>query len=207
MACTGRNLEFGRATVALAAEGKKEPRDVCATFRICPHRRGFRRRRFLRRRTSSPRPPQHTRQQRNLPADHPRSCGGALSRGLVTRSPFPGEVRNRDFAAKGRRALPQHLAAQSNTSARLRGYPYGYPLGSTARRRRRGQRRPKWPSQILWGGTAAPGGLRLTPSTLGHGNGKTHTHNNQPVFGWQHVGADETCGGPWKWPLTTPSGI
>ena len=32
MACTGRNLEFGRATVALAAEGKKEPRDVCATF-------------------------------------------------------------------------------------------------------------------------------------------------------------------------------
>ena len=142
MACTGRNLEFGRATVALAAEGKKEPRDVQPPP-ICPHRRGFRRRR-----TSSPRPPQPTRYQHNLPADHPGSCGAAWSRGLLTRSPFPGEVRNRDFAAGGRRALPQHLAAQSNASARLRGYPYGCPLGSTARRRRRGQRRPKWPSQF-----------------------------------------------------------
>ena len=36
MACTGRNLEFGRATDALAAEGKKEPRDVCATSPSAP---------------------------------------------------------------------------------------------------------------------------------------------------------------------------
>ena len=118
MACTGRNLEFGRATVALAVEGKKEPRDVCEPSAICPHRRGFRRRRFLCRRTSSPRPPQPTRHQRNLPADHPGSCGGAWSRGLLTRSPFPEEVRNCDFADGGRRALPQHLAAQVNASAR-----------------------------------------------------------------------------------------
>ena len=153
MACTGRNFEFGRATVELAAEGKKEePRDVQPPP-ICPHRRGFRRRWFLRRRTSSPRPPQPTRHQRNLPADHPGSCGTAWSRGLLTRSPFPGEVRNRDFAAGGRRALPQHLTAQSNASARLRNNPYGYPLRSTARHRRWGQRRPKWPSQISWGRT------------------------------------------------------
>ena len=173
MACTGRNLGFGRATDALAAEGKKEPAICVQPSAICPHRRGFRRRRFLCRRTSSPRPPQPTRHQRNLPADHPGSCGGAWSRGLLTRSPFPGEVRNRDFAAGGRRALPQHQAAQSNASARLRGYPYGYPLGSTARRRRRGQRRPKWPSQILWGGARRRrrAALDYLPALRGHGTG------------------------------------
>ena len=41
MSCTGRNLEFGRATVALAAEGKKEPRDVCATLQSAPIFAGF----------------------------------------------------------------------------------------------------------------------------------------------------------------------
>ena len=195
MACTGRNLEFGRATVALAAEGKKEPRDVCATFRHCPHCRGFRRRWFLHRRTLSPHPPQPTRHQRNLPADHPGSCGGAWSWGLLTRSPFPGEVRNRDFAAGGRRALPQHLAAQSNASARLRSYPYGYPLGSTARRCRRGQRRPKWPSQILWGraGRRRRAALDWRPALRCRGNDQK-TNTQRSTSGRKHVGAPESCG-------------
>ena len=71
-----------------------------------PHHCGFRRRR-----TSSPRPPQPTRHQHNLPADHPGRCSGARARGALTRSRFRPKVRNRDFAAGGRWALRQHPAA------------------------------------------------------------------------------------------------
>ena len=153
------------------------------------HHRRFRRRRFLRRRTSSPRPPQPTRHQRNLPADHPGSCGGARSRGLLTRSPFPGELRNRDFAAGGLRASHgsqrlKRTRPRAPVAARKR-----WLLQLAARQRRRGQRRPKRPSQIFWGGAAAPGSLRLPPGTAGpwKWQKKTHTTINQ----WAG-----TCGSP-----------
>ena len=130
-----------------------------ATFRYC---RGFHRRR-----TSPPCPPQPTRHQHSLPADHLGSCGGVRSRGLLTRSPFPGELRNRDFAAGGRRASHssqrlRRTRPRAPVAARKR-----WPLELTVRQRRRGQRRPKRPSQIFWGGAAAPGGLRLPPGTPG----------------------------------------
>ena len=118
---------------------------------------------------SPPRPHQPTRHQHNLPADHPGSCGGAWPRGLLTRSPFPGELRNRDFAAGGRRASHssqrlRRTRPRAPVAARKR-----WPLERTVRQRRRGQRRRKRPSQIFWGGAAAPGGLslRLPPGTQG----------------------------------------
>ena len=114
--------------------------------------------RFRCRRTSSPRPPQPTGHQHNLPTDHPGSCGGARSRGLLTQSPFPGELRNRDFAAGGRRASHgsqrlKRTRPRAPVAARKR-----WSLERTVRQRRRGQRRRIRPSQIFWGGAAAGGG-------------------------------------------------
>ena len=111
-------------------------------------------------------PPSH-KAHHKLPANHPGSCGGERDRGLLTRSSFPREMRNRDFAAGGRRASHssqrlRRTRPRAPVAARKR-----QPLELTVRQRRRGQRRPKWPSQIFWGVATAPDGLRLPPGTPG----------------------------------------
>ena len=103
-------------------------------------------------------------------------------------------MRNREFAvgASGPSRSTQ-LSVRTRPHAPMAARKR-WLLQLAARQRRRGQRRPKRPSQIFWGGAAAPGSLRLPPGTAGPWKWQKK-HIQQSTSERQRVGAAETWGG------------
>ena len=96
-----------------------------------------------------------------------RTCHGASSAGWRSFHgricPLFGEVRNRDFAAGGRRALLELPAAQANASARPRGSPYAVSIRINRQASPSGEEMTETAVSEFFGVAAAPGGLRSPP--------------------------------------------
>ena len=99
---------------------------------------------------------------------------------------FDQKVRNRDFAAGGRRALRRHPAAPANASAHPRGFLWVVAVGPGRRASLSEVETTERPSKTFWAWPRRRAALDPRTPLWGHGK---HEKNSmqQSNCGWRHV--------------------